>query len=513
MYDVLLVDDERIILDGISKIINWQSLGLRLIGTARNGIEAYQLIKKNQPDIIICDIKMPGLTGLELVEKVAKEKINVKFIILSGFGEFNYAKQAMEYGVKQYLLKPCNEKHIVDALTSVKKELLIEEKRERFLDDMKSQLSQIQPYVKKQLLREFISTKLDNKRSVTFYERLIQVNFKGQTIRVMLIKPEGESFDEQMFVINNLGVDIFAPSVLSTTIGDYAIFIIAERSIEILKGKIEQLKHHFNAIYGLTLTIAISEHDHISKARALYLEALECLNHRFFLGDGSLITKKEIQQTKKKNQYEYDGKKLCLLIKSGNWEKVEKEIAAFFNEMTNMMLSTSLTRSYVMHLFMEIIQYSDSYCVKTYMEKMSSLMEMDTIQQMKSFFIQNAKQITDYHLERHMSNHSGIINNMISLVEQNLSNTELSLKWIANKVYMNPDYLGKLFKQETGEKFSSYVTRIRIERAIEQIQKMDDVKVFTLAEEIGYGDNPQYFSQVFKKYTGYTPSEYRKVIC
>ena len=100
---------------------------------------------------------------------------------------------------------------------------------------------------------------------------------------------------------------------------------------------------------------------------------------------------------------------------------------------------------------------------------------------------------------------------MIDLVKDNLGNADLSLKWVANKVFMNADYLGKLFKQETGKKFSNYVTEVRINKAIEQIQSMDDVKVFTIAETIGFGDNTQYFSQVFKKITGYSPSEYKKV--
>lgn len=513
MHKVLLVDDERIILDGISKIIDWEQLNLHLIGTARNGLDAYNIIKEKAPDIVICDIRMPGLNGLELVRKVTNEEINVKFIILSGFGEFSYAKQAMEFGVKHYLLKPCNENLIVEALNSIKNELSLEEKRERFLVDMRNQLNQIQPYVKKQLLKEFISTKLDSNHGITFYERLFRIDFDDEKIRVILLKPEGDYHYEHMFVIENIGEDLFAPSILTTTIGEHIVFIVKDLEMVSLHENLKQLKEHFYQIYELDMTVAISEVNQITAARDLYLEALECLNHRFFLGEGSIITKLDIQKTKIRNQYEYDGQNLCLLIKTGNWEKVESEISNFFGNLTKLMLSTSMTRSYVMHLFIEMIQHSDSNCIHAYMEKMSSLMDMDTIQQMRAFFVNNAKEITDFHLNRHKSNHSEIIKNMIEIVNENLGNSELSLKWVANRVFMNADYLGKLFKQETGEKFSSYVTRVRIEKAIEQIQQMDDVKVFTLAEMIGYGDNPQYFSQVFKKYTGYTPSEYRKVIC
>ncbi|WP_269217420.1 response regulator transcription factor [Metabacillus sp. B2-18] len=511
MYRVLLVDDERIILEGISRIINWGELGTSLIGTARNGLEAYDFIMKEQPDIVICDIKMPGMNGLQLVEKMAVEKPSIKFIILSGFNEFNYAKQAMEYGVKHYLLKPCNENSIMDALNKVIDELKRDAKREQFLLETKSRLDQVQPYVKKQLLKEFITSKFDSNRGIHFYEKLLRVNFEEEFIRLIIFRIEGDYHYEHMFVIENLGEDLFSESVLSTSIGEYVLFLVNEEEFNNLQEKIEQLREHFFDIYKMDMTVAISEVDCITQVRRLYLEALECLGHRFYLGEGSIITKNDIKHENIINDYEYDGQSLCLFIKSGNLEKVESEISQFFAELTESRLTISLVRSYVMQIFLVMIQQSDSVSMQKYMDKMSVLVDMDTIQQMKHFFLSTAKEITQGYYERHKSNHSAVIHRMIDLVEENIGNTEMSLKWVANKVYMNADYLGKLFKQETGQKFSSYVTQERIKKAIEQIQLMDDVKVFAIAEMIGFGDNPQYFSQVFKKFTGYSPSEYKKV--
>lgn len=119
MYKVLLADDERIILDGISSMIEWNSFGTSLIGAAQNGIDAYRLIMEKRPDIVISDIKMPGMGGLELIEKVSRDHPSIRFILLTGFGQFEYAKKAMSYGVRHYLLKPCNESHITDSLQSV----------------------------------------------------------------------------------------------------------------------------------------------------------------------------------------------------------------------------------------------------------------------------------------------------------------------------------------------------------------------------------------------------------
>ena len=123
MYKVLVVDDERIILEGISKIIDWNKHDCVLMGTAKNGLEALAAVQAERPDIIITDIKMPGMNGLQLVEKVSELYPGTAFIMLSGFSEFDYAREAMRFGVKHYLLKPCNENAIKQALDEVTCEL------------------------------------------------------------------------------------------------------------------------------------------------------------------------------------------------------------------------------------------------------------------------------------------------------------------------------------------------------------------------------------------------------
>jgi two-component system response regulator YesN len=130
---------------------------------------------------------------------------------------------------------------------------------------------------------------------------------------------------------------------------------------------------------------------------------------------------------------------------------------------------------------------------------------------MQSFFQTITKEITSGFYQHNKNKHSTIISKVIDIVNEHIDDPNLSLQWVANEMlYMNADYLGKLFKKETGEKFSNFLTRIRIEKAIQIIETESDVKIFELAEKIGFGENSQYFSQVFKKQTGYTPSEYKR---
>lgn len=120
MLKLLIVDDERIIRETMATIIDWNTLDIQLIGTAKDGIEAYNIILDEYPDIVLTDIKMPALSGIELIAKIHEINPQTQFIILSGYGEFEYAKKAMQYGVKHYLLKPCNEMQIVDSIKNIK---------------------------------------------------------------------------------------------------------------------------------------------------------------------------------------------------------------------------------------------------------------------------------------------------------------------------------------------------------------------------------------------------------
>ena len=122
MLKLIIADDERIIRESISKMIDWNNLGIELIGLCSDGIEAYNMILDECPDIVLTDIRMPGLSGLELIEKISQTDLNIQFILLSGFGEFEYAKQAMRFRVHHYLLKPCNEDQIIESIQDVIKE-------------------------------------------------------------------------------------------------------------------------------------------------------------------------------------------------------------------------------------------------------------------------------------------------------------------------------------------------------------------------------------------------------
>lgn len=514
MYKVLLVDDERIITDGMSKVIKWESIGTSLIGTAKNGLEAFEKITQNKPDIVISDIKMPGMNGLELVAKVHEHYPEIRFILLSGFSEFDYAKQAMVYGVKHYLLKPCNENTIIEALKEISEELNQEKEREQFINNMQETLKNVLPYAKEQWLKEYITNIYENTDSKS-YQKLLELDLDISNVRLVLFQIEGPFQVEQLFAIKNIAELNFKSYILSCSVGELILILVKDNGENsLLHEKIEKIRKNFYQYYQLDCTIAVSETGNISIANKLYKEALDCLNYRFYLGEGSIITKEDIDNQNNdhdQQEFYYDDQKFCRLVKSGCWREVEDEIITFFDYLADLRFDISATKSYVIQLFNSMIRLCDTNSMNSYLTKLQVLLELETIQSMKSFFKDIAEEITDVFFQQTKNRHSAIISRVLEIIENHIADPQLSLQWVANEMlYMNADYLGKLFKKETGEKFSNYLTRVRIEKAIYMIENESDVKIFELAEKIGFGENAQYFSQVFKKQTGFTPSEYKR---
>lgn len=188
MKQILLVDDERIVLESISKTVDWHSLGVSLLGLCKNAFEALEVIKKQHPDIVITDIKMPVMDGLELIHKVREFDSYVEFIILSGYGEFELAKKAMKEGVRHFLLKPCSEEEIREAVAGALKELSLrngrndDEDRKALLEPRSRDFTDmILDYVKKHYADESLNLKWIARELVFLNEDYVSKCFLKRT--------------------------------------------------------------------------------------------------------------------------------------------------------------------------------------------------------------------------------------------------------------------------------------------------------------------------------------------
>ena len=261
----------------------------------------------------------------------------------------------------------------------------------------------------------------------------------------------------------------------------------------------------------MTFTTAISSSAGIEQVQELYKETNDCLTQRFYLGSGSIITVKDIRKYKHNatnTQFNYED--IIFSIRSGNVKHVNCLLQDFFQQIKQENLEVGMVKSYCLELLMYIIRQVKKGQIDIFLQQIVHFQEFKTLQEIKLFIMKIAEEITRVHYDETRKTQHKIIQKVISYVKEHLDDENLSLLKVADEVvYMNPDYLGRLFKKEVGKKFSTYLVHSRVQKAVDLMHEMDEVKVFEIASQVGFGNNPRYFGQVFKKHTGITPSEYK----
>jgi len=520
MYKVLLVDDEQIILEGVSQIVDWESAGAELCGALPNGAEAYRQIFRDPPDIVISDIRMPGMDGLELVRRTAETHPRIRFILLSGYNDFEYARSAMKYGVRHYLLKPCNEHQILGALREVIDELKSEDSREQFLRSVRERLDRTLPYVKEQFLREWLTNRTYGMREWDDFRKWTGLSPELRRVRVLLFVPEGEAEFEHLFALRNIAEEWLGPNMfkLSASIGHQVVLLTEDAEDHELFARVIDIKSTFSRYYRLDATAAISRPGEVTEARRLYREALDSLRLRFHLGEGSVITAADVQALgvgsdaggPSAEELAVDGQALSLAVQSGDWDATKAILDRFFDQAAASKRDRAVVKAHCVELYVALARLDDESKLAGHLRRLAELERLDTVSQLRAFVEKAAREIVRGHYEKTRCRHSSIVARVLDVIREQLGNPDLSLGWVAREiVYLNADYLGKLFKRETGENFTKYVTRLRVERAKELILAPEEPKMFEVAEAVGFGHQPHYFSHVFKKLTGFSPSEYR----
>ncbi|WP_163101949.1 response regulator transcription factor [Peribacillus alkalitolerans] len=515
MYKVLLVDDEINILEGIAALVDWKSCGTHLVKKAHNGRMAFDFIIEDPPDIVISDIKMPGLNGVELIEKVNKIFPNMKFIILSGYDEFEYAKTVMQFNVKYYLLKPSNETKIEEALRKVVQELDEQLGKEQFVTSIKNKLQDVMPKAKEQFLKEIITNKKYGIPEWVYFSQLFEIKLTTENFKLVVLEIDEDHDFENIFALKEIVaelLDINNKIQLCTIIGE-KIFILCENCPDpCLINRIKQVKERFWDIYNIKFTTAISSDGSINQLRRLYNEVIDCLSQRFYLGNGSIISVNDLQKEDSyfDNVQLFDHEDFIFSIRSGNIMEVKHYLELFFEQLKKEKYDVNVVKSHCLEIYMSIIRQAKKEKMDELFHKIIVFQEFTILGDYKEFIESVSVEIAQQNYDRNKESQSDIIRKLIEYVGKNFADQSLSLSKIANEVfYMNSDYLGKLFKKEYGENFSSFLIKLRVEKAIDLIENNGQVKMFEVAEEVGFGDNPRYFSQVFKKYTGFTPSEYK----
>ncbi|MGY4691560.1 response regulator [Salibacterium sp. K-3] len=514
MYDIMVVDDEATILEGIAAMVDWEKCGTRPPVKAFNGQMAFDIIQNNPPDIVLTDIKMPGLNGIELIEKAYDAFPSIRFIVLSGYDEFEFAKTAMKCGVKHYLLKPSNEQKIEEAVQEVVQELEQSREREAFIENIRSHLNKVIPKAKEQFLREFIINKKYDIKEWSYYQELFGLDTQAGPFRLVGFVIDDEFEYEHLFMLKemlNNEISGCQDILLSTIISERIVLLVEESDTGTLIDHIKAVKKEWQNLHQGTFTTSISSTGSITDLHLLYQEILEGISHRFYLGRGGIVTSEDIRDENHAFKgLTMDHESLLVAIRSGNQEEASEYLDYFFTALKKAKFDVQVVRSHCLELFMSLIRQTDSASMEQLFDRVPVFHTFTSLPEIESFMKETAMSIaeTNYTNQRNTQNH--LVQEVMNYAQQHLDDESLSISGIASDVfYMNSDYLGKLFKKETGEKFSTYLMKERMEKAKTLIDQTGEVKMFEVAEKVGFGNNPRYFSQVFKKHTGHTPSEYK----
>jgi len=517
MYKVLLVDDERIILEGLSVVVEWERHGTALAGKAKNGAEALGMIREIRPDIVITDLKMPNMNGLELIAAVREEFPDIVFVILSGYDEFEYAQRAMQYGVRHYLLKPCGEREIMDTLDRVVAELRAAEERKRYTQGARAQFEKMKPQLKQQLLKEFLTNKTYGMKEWESCRAIFGLPDGDARVRLVLLEPDAASAPEyeQLFALLNIASELIAgraPVHLDAVIGERVAILCETTPLDELKPVIGNVQRVYQAYYGIETTAAVSDEADVGSLRRLYKETLESLSGRFYLGGGSIITRADTPQPA--NMLDLpDAEELARAVRGGSADEAESLLGDCFRRLKAMRLDVQIARTYLAELYMMLIRQAPQDRLAAYFERAVPLLSSGTLGQMERTVLDVAREIASCYYDANLRHRSDLVRRMLVCIEERLGDETLTLGRLAGEVFfMNADYLGRLFRKETGERFSNYLLAARIERAKRLIAETGpaQLRIGAIAEAVGFGNNPQYFSQVFKKHTGFTPTEYKR---
>ncbi|WP_069998540.1 response regulator transcription factor [Cellulosilyticum sp. I15G10I2] len=493
MLKLIIVDDEKVIRETIKNLIDWKSIGIHVVGVCKDGLEAYDMIQDENPDIVMTDIKMPGIMGLELIEKAKAVNSDIEFIILSGYGEFNFAAQAMRNGVQHYLLKPCNEKDIISVISEVKDKCY---QKRALKEQQDSLLYNFKKNVLRNTVTECLATPDMLDSLITAYEKFLDFSNTPYHLFHVFYLEEKDLLDflKDLYAFETRctpGICL-SPVYVKNTLSLF---------FEDFQKNYDELNNFILSWQKNNVTALVAEQITYPNLRALLSDLLPKIARY-----DTIYTLNRFQMipTYNYNALLHSVNSIAENLTSGDLHKHQLgslETEKLLNPIEDIEFLKTMISSFLFQSPLASASQVTEFLVKMNSCTIPSKLKDYFYQELDAFF---PKDIAVHH-------YKDFIQKTIQCVEENLSNPDLSLKWIVdNYLFMNVDYVSKQFVKETGLKFSNYLNKIRIERAKQQLLQKGSNKMYSIANEIGCGNNPQYFSQFFKKHTGMTPTAYVK---
>lgn len=525
-YKVILVDDEAEVIDMIEKKIHWNDLGFEVAGSATNGVKALELVEKLQPDVVLTDIKMPYMDGLELSRRLNREYPNIYIMLCTGFDEFEYAKEAVHLEIKEYMLKPVNATEMSESLTNLKHTLDREREEKLNVKKLNDYFQEVLP----KLQSNFFISLIEGRVEKHDYERFLQayqVDMKGPLFGCVIFHTSENHVPEGM---NPLLLSMSVEREIKQRLMDQwnclefiymgnTLLILeldAEDQITQITDACDRFCRWAYRIMGAVVTAGIGTVcDSLYEISLSYERAREAVSYRVLYGTKRAINIGEIvpkEQIKPVQSEESRMQTLFRAIRIGDSTEIER---AAHGEMEKLHKNTETMSQYNLAT-MEIVSGFFKFCTDNSLDfnKISGNMQniYEKVSQMDessltAWIVQMSETISEKLKCARNSSARRLIVEAQNIVKERYMEADISLDEICTVLGVSNSYFSSLFKKEAGKSFISYLTDYRMDIAAEMILNTDE-KSYTIAEKVGYLD-ANYFSYVFKKKFGVSPSKYR----
>lgn len=519
---VFLVEDEIVTREGIRDNMDWSSIGYEFCGEAPDGEVALPLIEETQPDVIITDIKMPFIDGLQLSKTLRQRMPDVKIIILSGHDEFEYAQSALKLGVTEYLLKPVSAQDLSDALLSlsaiIDREKLEHETLKRLQDDVEDRLILAQEEFILRLVMGGISSADAVEQSQKLGLNIVARYYLVILIHIELCE-EFQPFDYQQYKL----VDQIVSSVVS---GRDDVFISRkdmEELVLLMKGSDpDQLLHAGDSLTRLAkqevedrttcdLTIEIGEpQDRVGDLHHSFAESLVKMKSK--IGESPPISSGE--EIDLMDLIKMDHVAIENYLKFGSMADFDQFFASSLLSISTSAMKSSLVKHY---LFVDILLTTTQFMSDLGGERENIILDIHEIDGIlaNTLSMEQIKEemrriiLPALTFRNKQANHQRgiLLYQAKNFIADHLSDPDLKMNKIANQFNLSPSHFSTVFREEFGETFRDYLSRIRINRA-KELLRTTSLQCSEVAVQCGYSD-PHYFSAVFKKKTGVTPQQFR----
>lgn len=529
MYQLLIADDNRLVRQALKDSIQWEALNCEFCGEASDGVEALAAITENRPDIVLMDIKMPGMTGMDVIAALRDKGISCLFIMVTAYDDFVFMRQGMQMGVFDYILKPIEDEELHAVLGKAVGSLMEREEEERITQNYKEKNEIYKEQLKKanEALEQklFVDAVNGSRDSAKRFEKLIKAKYRIHDYFLMLVVPENEGNPEQSIdeFIEKQSVALTAccrayhVHMKGVWIKEgYLILLSFERTMFLKEYNLQSLRvaefiYQQNVETASKVYVTVS---HISSSfeelDCLFGQILFCKNSRFFLENQQIIHYDSLRSHSVSGEY-LKMRKLEELYEAcrEHTTSITDCMVAFLNQFSaDEIYETDYVKNILIQAAIMMICIRRETCVgekelPEVKDVVRNLSEMNSLQNAFEWMLNFAAEIEEN--DATTSKFSPHTKRILDYLNQYYAK-QISLQDVADDIGISGTHISRLLKQDVGETFITLLNKIRIRESI-RLLKSGNYKVYEIAELVGYS-NYAYFYQIFKKNTGVSPKDY-----